>query len=177
MNPFLIGKSVYLRAPEPGDEHVHAQSVNHPAPREFLFSALPQSVQVYQESVKKWMADHNTIIFTICTTESDEIIGLSAFFRIDWIGRMATYYIAIADTKNWSRGFGKEVTQLMVDYGFNTLNLNRIQLHVSSENDRAIRIYEQIGFKREGTLRQAMFHNNTYVDFLLMSILRSDRKI
>jgi len=175
-NPFLFGNSVYLRAPESGDEFVFAQTVNHPAPREFLFYALPQSVQHYQDTVKKWMEDHHTIVLTICTADPDEPIGLSAFFRIDWVSRMATYYIAIADPKNWSRGFGKEVTQLMLDYGFNTLNLNRIQLHVSCKNDRAIKVYQQLGFQNEGTLRQAMYHDKQYIDFLLMSILRSDRK-
>jgi RimJ/RimL family protein N-acetyltransferase len=175
-NPFLIGDSVYLRAPEPGDESVHAQTVNHPALREHLFYALPQSAQQYQEAIKKWMEDNHSIIFTICTSDPDKPIGLCAFFRIDWIGRMATYYIAIADPENWSRGFGKEVTRLMVHYGFNTLNLNRIQLHVACNNNRAIKVYKQIGFQEEGTLRQAMYYNNKYVDFFLMSILRSDKK-
>ena len=62
----------------------------------------------------------------------------------------------------------------MVDYAFATLNLNRIQLHVSTENERAIDVYEKIGFKIEGKLREVMFFENHYVDFYVMGILKSD---
>jgi RimJ/RimL family protein N-acetyltransferase len=62
----------------------------------------------------------------------------------------------------------------MVDYAFMTLNLNRIQLHVCAENTPAIKIYERVGFQKEGVLRQAMFRKGNYVDFWVMGILRSD---
>ncbi len=62
----------------------------------------------------------------------------------------------------------------MVEYGFEILNLNRIQLHVAVENQNAIRAYEKCGFKIEGTLREAMYHHNRYCDFHLMAILRSE---
>jgi len=89
---------------------------------------------------------------------------------------MATFYIAIAEKENWNKGFGKETTQLMVDYAFDTLNFNRIQLHVSKENTRAIDVYEKIGFVNEGTLREAMYFDNRYIDFYVMGILKKDWK-
>jgi RimJ/RimL family protein N-acetyltransferase len=87
---------------------------------------------------------------------------------------MAVYYIAIAEKENWSKGFGKEVTNMMVEYAFETLNLNRIQLHVSVENERAVNAYKKVGYQIEGTLRQAMFHHGRYVDFFVMGILKED---
>ena len=89
---------------------------------------------------------------------------------------MATFYIAIAEKENWSKGFGKETTRLMVDYAFETLNLNRVQLHVTVENERAVKVYKDIGFKIEGTMKQAMFHQNHYSDFYLMAILKEEWK-
>ena len=173
-NPFLIGKKVYLRSPEPGDEVIISTSENHPDPRSFLYFALPTSYESQYNAIKQKAHDPGTIFYTIATIEPDEPIGCASFVRIDWIGRMATFYIAISEKENWSKGYGKEATRLMVDYAFQTLNMNRIQLHVSVENPRAIRVYEKVGFVKEGTLRQAMYYDNHYIDFVLMAIIKED---
>ena len=172
--PFIIGDKIYLRSPLPGDENIIALSENHPDPRENLFYALPTSPEVHQERIENYREDHKTIYLMICDKKTDNAIGITAFFRVDWIGRMAVFYIAIAEKDNWSKGFGSEATKLMVNYAFATLNLNRIQLHVSAENERAVNAYKKVGFQVEGTLRQAMFHNNKYVDFYVMGILKED---
>ena len=174
LNPFLIGKRVYLRAPEPGDEVVIAHSENHPDPRETLYYALPTSIDTHLGRINQKKEDHSTIFFTICSIEPDQALGCTALVRIDWIGRMATFYLAIAEKDKWSKGFGKETTQLMIDYGFATLNLNRIQLHVSVKNKHAVELYKKVGFSIEGTLRQAMFHHNRYDDFYLMALLKEE---
>ena len=173
-NPFLIGEKIYLRAMEPGDEIVIAASENHPDARGWLYYALPSSFETQALRLKQKEQDHSTIFFIICTKEPDRPIGCTQFVRIDWVGRMATFYIAIAEKENRSKGYGKEATKLMVDYAFATLNMNRVQLHVSSENERAITVYEKSGFIKEGKLRQAMYYENHYIDFYLMAILKED---
>ncbi len=175
-NPFLIGNKIYLRAAEPEDKNIWAVTENHPDPREFLFYALPTSLEEQRVKLEKAQADPNTIMFTICEKETGSAIGVTAFYRIDWIGRMATFYIAIAPKENWSKGYGKEVTNLMIDYAFDTLNLNRVQLHVFVENERAVKAYKKRGFQIEGTLREAMYHKGKYCDFYVMGLLRRDRK-
>ena len=174
VNSFLIGKSVYLRAPEPGDETVIAISENHPEPRENLFYAFPTSVIQQKEKLDREQSDPNAIVFTICVRAGDQVIGKTAFYRIDWVGRMAIFYIAISEATNWQKGYGGEVTSLMVNYAFETLNLNRIQLHVFKGNKAAIRVYENAGFITEGTLREAMYHKGNYCDFYVMGLIRKD---
>ena len=173
-NPFLIGQKIYLRAADDNDAEIIALSENHPEPRTSLFYAIPTNKEEQLNRIKQRQKDHSTIYLTICKKDNNMPIGSTAFFRIDWVGRMAIFYIAIAEKENWNKGFGKESTKLMVDYAFATLNLNRIQLHVSTENDRAIDVYEKVGFKREGILREAMFFENHYVDFYVMGMLKSD---
>lgn len=173
-NPFIISENIYLRALEPGDEKILALSENHPDPRETLFYALPTSLDGQKDKWARFHNDPNTVVLVICGRQTDDIIGVTAFFRIDWVSRAAVFYIAIAEAENWSRGYGSECTRLMVDYAFQTLNLNRIQLHVYAGNDRGIRAYQRAGFSIEGTLRQAMYHHSTYCDFYVMGILRGD---
>lgn len=171
---FLQGDRVFLRAPEPGDIPMITRLENHPDPRQTLFYALPSSQQQQLDKTNRQIQDHHTILFTICRTDTLEPVGQTAFVRIDWVGRMGTFYLGIADKANWSTGFGSEATRLMVDYAFRTLNFNRVELKVAAENTAAYRVYEKTGFRLEGTLRQAMFHEGRYCDFHVMGILREE---
>jgi len=173
-NPFLIGQKIYLRAPLPGDEHIYALSENHPEVRAALYVALPTSPQQHWQRIEQRMNDPHTVLFTIAAKEPDKPIGTTSLVRIDWAGRMATFYIAIAEKENWSRGYGSEATEMMVRYAFDTLNLNRVQLHVSVQNERAVKAYKKAGFKIEGTLRQAMYFDGKYIDFYVMAILKGN---
>jgi diamine N-acetyltransferase len=74
----------------------------------------------------------------------------------------------------WDLGYGTEAVQLLVKHGFETLNLNRIYLHVFEINPRAIRAYEKAGFTLEGRERQAEFRNGRYIDVLRMSMLKAE---
>jgi len=171
---FIQGNKIFLRSFRPGDELMIARIENHPDPRQTLFYALPTTIEQQREKIYKQIEDPNTIVFTICRNEDDEPVGQTAFVRIDWVGRMAIFYIGIADKENWNKGYGSEVTRLMIDYAFNTLNLNRIQLHVAAENEAAVSVYKKTGFTIEGTLREAMYHEGRYCDFYVMGILRKE---
>ncbi len=171
---FLKGEKIYLRAYTEGDEEVIARIENDTAPRQTLFYAIPTTLEQQREKINQLVADHSSIHFTICRNEDDEPIGQTALVRIDWTGRAAIFYIGIADKVNWNKGYGKETTALILEYVFNTLNLNRIQLHVAVENEAAVKVYQKTGFTIEGTLREAMYHDGRYCDFYVMGILRSE---
>ena len=64
--------------------------------------------------------------------------------------------------------------RLMVDYGFKALNLHRIGLDVFSYNERAVHVYEKMGFKREGLQRDSLFYDGEFHDTILMAILEDE---
>lgn len=171
---FLKGSKIYLRPHKEEDFGIIEFGKNDPDVRETLFLFKPQTRNDIEYEIKTWLNDKSTVLFTICENKTNQPIGQTAFFRIDYVSRTAIFYIAIYDSVYWSKGYGKETTELMLKYSFDILNLNRIQLHVSVENERGIKAYEKNGFKIEGTLREAMYHNNRYIDFYVMSILRSE---
>lgn len=173
-NHFLQGSKIYLRPLEADDAELLCHGENDEKIREALFLALPISPAAEVEKIQKFIAAKDTIILTIVLKENNEPVGQTAFFRIDYISRTAIFYIAILNPKFWSGGIGGETTQLMVKYAFLTLNLNRIQLHVNSENLPAIKIYQRCGFEKEGVLRQAMYKNGRYFDFWVMGVLREN---
>ncbi|MCX7918742.1 MAG: GNAT family N-acetyltransferase [bacterium] len=173
-NEFIVGEKVYLRPVELDDLELFCRCANHPDARYSFFIAFPSNRVRQEEFIRSLYKEKELIFFTIVIKESDIPIGHTAFHRIDWVSRVATYGIIIGDSRYWGKGYGSEVTQLMVKYGFETLGLNRIQLHVWKDNIAGIKAYERAGFKQEGLLRQAMFHEGHFCDFYIMSILREE---
>lgn len=62
---------------------------------------------------------------------------------------------------------------LALDYGFGMFNLHRVDLQVYDFNERRLHVYETIGFKREGVLRDYLYFNHKYYDAVVMSILEN----
>ena len=172
---FYSGENIYLR---PYDESLDLDlfcfGENNPEVRETLFLHSPLSKNEAKEKMEGWISKSENKIFTICEAESNTPIGITGLYRIDHVSRAAVFYIAIYNPDFWSKGYGKETTKLVLKYSFDVLNLNRIQLHVSTDNIKGIKAYEKSGFVIEGTLREAMYHNNEYVDFNVMGILRRE---
>ena len=173
-NPFIIGKKVYLRPVETEDAELFVKWQSNPDVRYSFFIGFPTNSTRQKEYIENLYKEKDFILFVVMSVESDEDVGFTGFYRVDWIGRAATYGIIIGEPKEWGKGFGSEVTKLMVDYGFRTLGLNRIQLHVWKGNNRGLKAYQKAGFKKEGILRQAMYHAGKYEDFYVMSILRKE---
>jgi L-phenylalanine/L-methionine N-acetyltransferase len=74
---------------------------------------------------------------------------------------------------DWQRrGIGTALLAALVDTADNWLGLRRIELTVYTDNAPAIRLYEKLGFEREGICRAYAFRNGTYVDAISMARLR-----
>lgn len=171
---FLEGKKVYLRPYMESDSELVLFGKNNTEVRETLFLFSPMTLEQVKAEMNSWSNSKEIVLFTICLQKNNRPVGQTAFVRIDYVSRAAVFYIAIYDPAYWSKGFGSEATSLMIQYGFDILNLNRIQLHVCCDNVFAVKAYEKAGYKIEGTLRQAMYHHNKYCDFYVMGILRSE---
>jgi len=63
---------------------------------------------------------------------------------------------------------------MLLQHGFETLNLHRIFLRVYEDNLQAIRAYEKAGFKHEGRLREDRYYRGKYYDTLMMSMLKNE---
>lgn len=69
-------------------------------------------------------------------------------------------------------GIGKRLMAALVDAADNWFNLVRVELEVYSDNERAIKLYEQFGFVHEGCKRMNAFREGRYVDSLVMGRIR-----
>ena len=87
---------------------------------------------------------------------------------------MSGVSIAIGEAKCRGKGYGYEVMQLVLRFAFDELNLHRIQLTVFSYNERAIALYEKLGFHREGVYREHLQRDGRRYDMYLYGLLRSE---
>jgi UDP-4-amino-4,6-dideoxy-N-acetyl-beta-L-altrosamine N-acetyltransferase len=72
------------------------------------------------------------------------------------------------------RGYGSLMFDLLKKYEFDYLNMNRLWLLVLKTNTVALRLYRKAGFVEEGRQREAIFRDGRHVDYLMMSLLRSE---
>jgi RimJ/RimL family protein N-acetyltransferase len=116
--------------------------------------------------------DTSKVLFVIRRRGNPAPCGYIQITNIHPIHRSAEIGIRIGSDEDRGRGIGKSALKLAVDYVWNHLNLNRIQLTVLATNLRAIRAYKAVGFEEEGLFRRAVFINGVWTDVLAMATLR-----
>lgn len=129
------------------------------------------------EDEKEWITNEsksNDLNFAIVKLENDELIGNCGIMKINYKDRTAEVGLFIGDENNRSKGYGAEALRLLLDFGFNYLNLNNIMLVVKSFNERAIACYKKVGFKEFGRRRESYFLNGKYYDDVQMDILAKE---
>jgi len=97
-----------------------------------------------------------------------------AGLRVDADQHCATYSVGIFAAALRGRGLGREVTRLVLSWGFGGLGLHRVQLEVLAGNSRAINCYLACGFRQEGVRREAELYPDGWKDFILMGLLRPE---
>lgn len=111
--------------------------------------------------------------WAIISKESNECIGQIAFFLVDSKNHFAEIEYCIGSAFQ-CRGLATEATKATIAYGFDKMNLHKVQISHKSINIPSKRVIEKSGFTYEGTLRDYFFMEGTYVDRLYYSILRSE---
>jgi ribosomal-protein-alanine N-acetyltransferase len=173
-NPFLIGTKVYLRPLEREDAPILVPWFNDPEVTRTLRRYLPLALREEQDFIEKLGQNEHNLAVGIALRDSDRLIGGTGFHDMDFRNRHASFGILIGEKTEWGKGYGTEATSLMVGYAFETLNLNRVWLHVYEHNPKAVRVYEKVGFRREGVLRQDCYREGRYWDTIVMAILREE---
>jgi ribosomal-protein-alanine N-acetyltransferase len=173
-NPFLIGAKVYLRPLDLEDVAALTTWLNDPEVTRFLRVHRPLTRMAEEAFLRKISDSEHDVVLGIVLREPEQFIGVAGLHHLDVRNRHAEFGIAIGEKTVWGGGCGTEATQLMVRYAFDVLNLNRIWLHVGEDNERAVRVYEKLGFRTEGRLRQDTFRAGRYGDSLVMAVLREE---
>ena len=179
----IFGERIRFRAVERGDLPTFVRWLNDPNVQQGIMIYHPFSQaqeENWFEGMIKRPVEQQVMGIEVKSrpdengAENWKLIGTIGFAELSWRNRSAEFGIMIGEKSYWGQGYGTEAVRLLSQYGFNTLNLNRIFLRVYEDNLRAIRAYEKAGFTLEGRMRQAEFRHGKYLDVLIMSLLRGD---
>lgn len=172
---FLVGAKIRLRGVRRPDMEAYRRWLADPEVTAFLEMGWKPLVDSDLDSVfGSLTASPDTVAFAIEDATTGEAVGIAGLYLIQWLARRAQFNILIGEPRAWNRGFGTEALNLLLAYGFETLNLESIQLGVNADNLRAVRSYEKAGFVHEGRRRKFVYRNGRYFDSLMMSMLREE---
>ena len=171
----LVGEKIYLSPRNTNEIEKFTKWLNDFDTTDYIgrsanIMTLDAEKKYFEENINK---NYN---FFIVTLDNDKLIGTVGLEKYDSINRTATLGIFIGEKEYRSQGYGTEAIKLVLDYGFNYLNLNNINLDLMSFNDRALKCYQKCGFKEYGRRRKCKFINGKYYDLIEMDILAEEFK-
>jgi ribosomal-protein-alanine N-acetyltransferase len=114
--------------------------------------------------------------FQIVEKESNTIIGNCGFHSWNPQHHRAEVGYALNSDEFKNKGFMKEALQKVIEYGFQELDLNRIEALIDENNTPSKKLLHHFGFTREGNLRGHYWVNGVFEDSVLYSLLKSEYK-
>ncbi len=173
----LVGEHIYLSPVSTEDVEKYTKWMNDFETTDYT----GKSSKIYTiENERKWqekrIQNKENRVFGIVDLRNDNLIGSCGLHKINQVNKTAALGIFIGKREERSKGYGGETIKLLLDYGFNYLNLHEIELEVMDFNKRAIKCYEKVGFKEYGRRRECEYINGKYHDVISMDILKSEFK-
>lgn len=172
----LKSHRIYLSAYREEDaEHIAQWSENDSYMRDLDTDFFrPHSQNYIENGFEEMENDSSMLEFALRTTKKDELIGFVCLHTIEWNNRSAVLAVGIGNEDYRGQGYGVEAVQLILYYAFQELNLHRVGLDVISNNERAIEIYQNIGFVEEGRMRECVWREGIKLDRIVMGILEEE---
>lgn len=165
----LRGERVVLRPLAAGDLRRCVKWFSDPEILRFLARSAP--VTLAEE--ERWFHDYerraDEQIFAI--EIEGRHIGNLGLHKIDHAHRKAEIGIVIGEPTFWAKGIGTEAMRVALRYAFDELGMNKVSLDVLEYNERAIKTYERVGFRREGIHREDVYKDGRFVNVVRMSLL------
>ena len=135
----------------------------------------PQSHNSQRDwSIANSSADYSRALFSIETLANRQAIGTCGLRTGPPENRSATLAIWIGEKTFWDGGYGTDAMLVLCRFGFEMMNLHRIELDVYADNPRAQHVYEKIGFVVEGRRRHDDFRAGGYRDTIMMGLLAGE---
>lgn len=163
---------VTIRPFEKTDIPKKVEWINNPENNQFLHYDIPISI----EKTELWFESHRgqNNRYDAVIEDDGKPVGTIGLLSIDQINQKAEYYIAMGEVAYKGKGVAKEASRLILEYGFNVLKLNRIYLYTESENVAAQKLFEKVGFIKEGLIRSDIISHGKYVDRYVYGVLKEE---
>ena len=130
----------------------------------------PQLAVDYIERDRRSMAEGQHAQFAIARREDGAMLGTCTLYALDAQCRRADVGYALLPSA-WGHGFANEAVTALLDWGFEHLDLNRVEADIDPRNTPSARALERLGFTREGLLRERWIVGGEKCDSLMYGLL------
>lgn len=146
---------------------------NNPQIWRYLTSVLPIDPKSQISWFKQLQSDKNRKYFAI--EKSGQFVGVVRTDEWDQVNQSVRVGIDILPNHQ-RQGIANRAYNLLLNYFFNQVNINRVWLLVAEFNTPALNLYRKLGFQKEGIQRQALYRDGKRHDYIMMSLLRDGYK-
>lgn len=168
------GALIRLRARDEADAADFYRWINDWQTVKYLGQRYPRSMTFERQMMANSTAGFGESQFMIETLADHRSIGWLGLHGGAGEDRCATLGIAIGEHDFLDGGYGTDAMRTSCRVAFDVMNLNRVDLTVYDWNERAIRVYEKVGFKHEGVLREAIYKAGRWNNLVFMGILKGE---
>ncbi len=172
--PKLVGNRLYLSPLCMDDAQLYVKWFNDEIIS--INMGIDTKVMTMKSGLEWLKKNQNEYSFGIVLKEGDELIGHICLSSVDLIHKNACLKVFVGEDDKRGHGYGKEAIKLMLEYGFDNLNLNNIMLKVYSFNVKAVKLYESLGFKKFGVRHKSYCFKDRFYDEIYLEILKSEYK-
>lgn len=173
--PLLKGADIYLRLMDENDTDRIVRWRNTDFVRRNFIYQKPFTRQGHAVWVREMIHTGKAVQFIICEKDTGKPVGSVYLRDIDKNCRKAEYGVFIGEKEALGKGFGTQAARLMLQYGFEELNLHKVMLRVLAENLPARKSYEKAGFVEEAYLKDEVFLEERYRDVIYMAVIRDEK--
>lgn len=177
----MKGENIYLRPLTLSDTDLIVKWRNSDSVRKNLFSQELITTASHQKYYNEYIETHKCYQFVVeqIIYEGGSLYGCSIpvgtvyLKNIDHINQKALMGIFIGEGIDRRKGFGKEAVKLILQYGFLQLGLNKIYLQVICSEENQAKVFEEMGFVKEGQFRKDYWRDGIFYDVEQLSILKA----
>jgi len=170
----LHGKNVNFRKITKSDLHILQRWRN--STDVFLYNT--QYVLLNMIDQKNWyeqiMQKNSDRIMFMVVNKLNAPIGVCGLIHNDLKNKSASIAIIIGEKKFQNKGFGTEILQILIDYGFNKLKIHRLEADVFVFNEASIKFFQKNNFTQEVILRDSLWRRGKWWDVFIFSILQNE---
>lgn len=160
-------------------EEIHQMNL-YPEVAEFNTIGIPKDISETEKLQQPIIDDaHNEkrtkFAWTVRSKETAEFIGqIGMNIGVERFKLAEIYYSVLP--KHWNKGYASEGVKRVISFGFDDMNLHRIQAGVATENHRSIKLLEKVGMQREGLKRKILPIRGEWKDNYHYAILEEDKR-
>lgn len=170
---FLEGERVELRTVEKEDIEFLRDGVNHPKVRVHTVNRRPQNLESEEDFFEHVVETDEEVHFLVC--RDGEPMGIVSLIEQEGESNIAKAGIWLHPDFH-GEGYGTEASELLIDYGFDQLNYKKIFSRAHSDNKASQRIWEKLGFQKEGELRDHVYTEGEHKNVVYYGLLRGERQ-